>query len=162
MSTSSWQTISNDGAGYKSMRALCAVVVLDLMVRPVKGIFLGKKLMLLKHSLTLFTQLLLQRRILSVLNNESSVVMAALDTSVTDAKIQVAAMQSAISSCWNDSLPKALAALSFSPSEIDGYVLQVRMVLLEWLVIYTVEFIVHTILHVCASSNGWRQSNYSK
>lgn len=125
MSTSSWQTISNDGAGYKSMRALCAVVVLDLMVRPVKGIFLGKKLMLLKHSLTLFTHLL-QRRILSVLDNQSSVVMAALDTSVTDAKIQVAAMQSAISSCWNDSLPEALAALSPSPSEIDGFVLQVR------------------------------------
>lgn len=50
-------------------------------------------------------------------------VMAALDTSVKDAKIQIASMHLVIVSCWNDSLLKALAALSLSPSEFDSYLL---------------------------------------
>lgn len=50
-------------------------------------------------------------------------VIAALDISVKDAKIQVASMHSVIASYWNNSLPKALAALSLSPSEFDSYLL---------------------------------------
>ncbi|XP_073395539.1 uncharacterized protein [Physcomitrium patens] len=78
----------------KAMRALCAAVVLDL-----------------------------RKQMLTVLDKEASKVMAALDTSVEDAKTQVASMHLAVASCWNASVPKALAALSLSPSEFDSYLL---------------------------------------
>lgn len=63
----------------------------------------------------------LQERMLTVLDKEASLVMAALDTSVEDAKTQIASMHLGVASCWNASVPKALAALSLSPSEFDTY-----------------------------------------
>lgn len=58
---------------------------------------------------------------LAVLDKEASMVMAALDSNVEDAKNQIASMHLGVASCWNASVPKALAALSLSPSEFDSY-----------------------------------------
>lgn len=70
-----------------------------------------------------YTHYPVQKQMLTVLDKEASKVMAALDTSVEDAKTQVASMHLAVASCWNASVPKALAALSLSPSEFDSYLL---------------------------------------
>lgn len=67
------------------------------------------------------TQGPVQERMLTVLDKEASMVMAALDRSVEDAKTQIASMHLGVASCWNASVPKALAALSLSPSEFDSY-----------------------------------------
>jgi len=65
-------------------------------------------------------------------------VMTALDLSVKDAKLHVASMHLVIASCWNDCLPKALAALSLSPSEFHSYLIneaQVSMQMHEALIL---------------------------
>lgn len=73
------------------------------------------------HVVPEFTLRLVQERMLTVLDKEASMVMAALDRSVEDAKTQIASMHLGVASCWNASVPKALAALSLSPSEFDSY-----------------------------------------
>ena len=51
-------------------------------------------------------------------------VMAALEPgSVMDVKSQLASMNFAVASCWNASVPKALAAFMLSPSEFDSWLL---------------------------------------
>lgn len=64
-----------------------------------------------------------QKRMLSVLDKEASMVMAALDNSVRVAKSQLESMHLTVASCWNASMFKALAALSLSPSEFDCWLL---------------------------------------
>ncbi|KAG0575621.1 hypothetical protein KC19_5G017700 [Ceratodon purpureus] len=91
------QRVEDDEAVHKEqvvMGALCAAVILDL-----------------------------RKRILSVLDKEASMVMAALDNNVRDAKSQLESMHLAVASCWNASMLKALAALSLSPSEFDCWLL---------------------------------------
>jgi hypothetical protein len=80
---------------------------------------------------------------LAVLDKEASLVMAALDTSVRDAKSQLASMHLAVASCWNASMRKALAALSLSPSEFDSWLLN------ETQVCPQIHDVFHT-LHSCA------------
>ena len=58
---------------------------------------------------------------MAVLDREAAMLMAALDSSVDDAKVQIASMHLGVASCWNASVPKALAALSLSPCEFDSY-----------------------------------------
>jgi len=64
---------------------------------------------------------------LTVLDKEASKVMAALDESVEDAKARIASMHLGVASCWNASVPKALAALILSPSEFDSYLNEMQV-----------------------------------
>ena len=64
---------------------------------------------------------------LAVLDEEAAMVMAALDNSVDDAKAQIVSMHLGVASCWNASVPKALAALSLSPREFDSYLKETQV-----------------------------------
>ncbi|XP_073390614.1 uncharacterized protein [Physcomitrium patens] len=86
--------LAKDGAvvkDHKAMLAVCAAVVIDL-----------------------------RKQMLKILDEETSMVIDALDQSVEDAKTRVASMHVTLKSCLNASVPKALAGINLSPSEFDS------------------------------------------
>lgn len=74
---------------------------------------------------------------LKVLDKEASMVMAALDKSVEDAKAQIASMHLGVAGCWNASVPKALAALSLSPSDFDCFLNETQVQTNTFSAVYT-------------------------